>query len=433
MTDLRSIPAIAASAALIALGAEGVQATPVVITESLHIQNPDPEYGDLFGHSVAISGGYAIIGDYDDAVQGRGGTGAAYLYDVRTGAQIRQFAIDGGVADGGVGWWVGIDGDTAIIGTPVDTPNGAAYLFDVTTGAQTAALSAMDGAVGDAFGLSVDLSANTAIVGASGVDASAWNSGAAYVFDASTGEQLSKLTPSDGGRADYFGADVAIDAEIAIVGARAADAGGVSYAGSAYLFHAQTGEQIAKLTADAPEFAGYFGIDVDVQNGVAVVGAPGEGRNGAAYLFDAATGERLHRLTAPDADQGDNFGRSVALWGDVVVVAASRASSTTRVVNDGVLYLFDVTTGDFISKLVVENASGASFIGYSAAMSDGVVIAAAINAHASGDAVGAAFIFDASAAAPSPVPAPAGLALLMSALGLLGLRRRRRRAERRAG
>ena len=60
--------------------------------------------------------------------------------------------------------------------------SGSAYLFDATTGNQLAKLTASDAAPGDEFGFSVAISGNTAIVGASQDDDAGSNSGSAYLF-----------------------------------------------------------------------------------------------------------------------------------------------------------------------------------------------------------------------------------------------------------
>ncbi len=75
-----------------------------------------------------------------------------------------------------------------------------------------------DGAAGDRFGRSVAISGNTVIVGAYLDDDNGSQSGSAYLFDTTTGEQIAKLLPDDGAAGDQFGGSVAISGTTAIVG-----------------------------------------------------------------------------------------------------------------------------------------------------------------------------------------------------------------------
>ncbi len=114
-----------------------------------------------------------------------------------------------------------------------------------------------DSSGGDFFGCSVDLSGNIAIIGAYGNADEGTETGAAYLFDISTGEQLGKLVRSDIAAGDRFGFSVAISGTTAIVGSyRDDDAGNSS--GSAYLFNTETLVQ-QKIDPDDPTANKLFG------------------------------------------------------------------------------------------------------------------------------------------------------------------------------
>ncbi len=146
---------------------------------------------------------------------------------------LLDYASDATAADD-FGYSVAISGNTAIVGAhgndDVGLESGSAYLFDITTGNQLAKLTASDAAARDWFGRSVAISDNTAIVGAYGD-----GGGSAYLFDITTGNQLAKLTASDAATDDLFGYSVAISGNTAIVGACFDDDAG-DWSGSAYLF-----------------------------------------------------------------------------------------------------------------------------------------------------------------------------------------------------
>ena len=112
---------------------------------------------------------------------------------------------------------------------------GAAAYADL--GDQLAKLLPNDGAADDLFGYSVAISGATSIVGAIQDSDNCIESGSAYLFDTTTGQQIAKLLPNDGATADYFGYSVAISGTTAIVGATGDDDNG-DLSGSAYLFDA---------------------------------------------------------------------------------------------------------------------------------------------------------------------------------------------------
>jgi len=72
---------------------------------------------------------------------------------------------------------------------------------------------------GDWFGGAVGISDNVAIVGSDKNQDAGSDSGSAYLFDANSGSQLAKLTSSDATTGDRFGFSVAVSGSTAIVGA----------------------------------------------------------------------------------------------------------------------------------------------------------------------------------------------------------------------
>ncbi len=253
----------------------------------------DGAEGDWFGYAVAISGTTAIVGAHRDGDNDEL-SGYAYLFDATTGQQTAKLLPDDNAQGDWFGYSVAISGTTVIVGAHKDDDNGfssgSAYLFDTTTSQQIAKLLANDGATLDYFGYSVAVSGGTAIVGAPWDMVNDLQSGSAYLFDTTTGQQIAKLLPNDGATFDLFGISVAISAATAIVGARGDDDNSIN-SGSAYLFDTTTGQQIAKLLPDDGAAIDDFGHSVSISGTTAIVGAHWHDDNGdlsgSAYLFDA--------------------------------------------------------------------------------------------------------------------------------------------------
>ncbi|MFT5286749.1 MAG: hypothetical protein ACI8TQ_002921 [Planctomycetota bacterium] len=266
---------------------------------------------DTFGHSAAINGTVAIVGAPRNE-----DVGAAYLYDTTTGLQLAKLQASDGALNDNFGGAVAINGTTAVVGAFADDDNGSAsgsvYLFDTTTGLQVAKLLASDGTASDAFGFSVAISGTTLIVGARG-NQFGGDTGAAYLFDTTTGLEIAKLLASDGSAGDEFGNSVAISGTIAIVGAPEEDDNGGG-SGAAYLFDTTTGLQIAKLQASDGESSDSLGESVGIGGTTAIAGALFDEDNGfgtgSAYLFDA---------TQPPALAGDVASISLATGGSQIL------------------------------------------------------------------------------------------------------------------
>lgn len=244
---------------------------------------------------------------------------------------------------------VAIDSSHILIGASQTDANGfdsgSAYVFNAIDGSYERELLASDGLQLDRFGESVALAGTKAVVGAFLEDSQGDRAGAAYVFDIQTGAQLHKLVAQDAAPVDFFGT-VAATPGLALVGAPSKDDVGVD-SGSAYLFDLSTGQQIRKLLAPDGVAGDRFGVSLAVDQRFTVIGANqvdrAGGHHGAAYVFDTATGAFLRRLEPTDIASLDGFGQAISLEGDRVLVG-TRLSNTA--------YLFDITTGQQLQKFV---------------------------------------------------------------------------------
>ncbi len=292
-----------------------------------------PQANNEFGSAVAVSDSFLLVGEYLNDDKGEN-AGAAHLFDARSGKYLRKLTAKDAAEGDQFGRSVALSGHLALIGASGDDGRkGAAYLFDARTGKQLRKLTASDGAALDQFGISVALSGNLALIGADGDDN---YKGAAYLFDARSGIPLAtghavpgKLTASDGAALNLFGGSVALSGHLALIGAWGDD----DRKGAAYLFDARSGQYLRKFTAADGVALDYFGGSVALSGNLVLIGATGDTDNGdysgSAYLFDARTGVPLAtghavpgKLTASDGAAGDDFGWSVALSGNLALIGA---------------------------------------------------------------------------------------------------------------
>ena len=200
--------------------------------------DPTVTEGDNFGRSVALDGDRALVGAFNDDTQGAN-VGQAHLFDASTGALLQTFD-DPTVTFGDLfGFSVALSGGRALIGAFGDDTQGGnvgqAHLFEATTGTLLATFDDPSVTSFDQFGFTVALDENRALIGARLDDTKGDNVGQAYLFDATSGVLLAMLDDPTPTSSDKFGSSVALEGERVLIGARDDDTQGGNV-GQAHLF-----------------------------------------------------------------------------------------------------------------------------------------------------------------------------------------------------
>lgn len=280
----------------------------------------------------------AALGDEVLALCAPGYTasGAVLLFHLVDGAWVRDTAIydTPATASDRLGVSVAASGATVVMGSTIATipvmdmqPGRArVFAFDQTWSEQDALLPT-DSEGGDRFGYAVAIDGDVAVVGAPGKEMSR---GAAYVFVRAAGlwTQTAKLVAEDRQPSDLFGASVAIAGDVIVVGAYGRD----EAAGAAYVFE-KPGEawtQTQRLTAAVPTAGELFGETVAVTPGYALISGYGYervepyGPRGGAYLYGRLAGGYglLTTLRGDATVPGDYVGYAAALAGSTALLGA---------------------------------------------------------------------------------------------------------------
>ncbi|MFK7758408.1 MAG: hypothetical protein AB8C13_00500 [Phycisphaerales bacterium] len=329
----------------------------------------DAESEDSFGAAVAISGTRAIVGAPILNSFNSESLGTAYLFDTTTGQELFRFVASDASASDQFGSTVAISGSIAVVGAAGNDEggslSGSAYVFDTITGQQLFKLTASDAVAFDLFGQSVAVSGTLAIIGAAGNDDAGSSSGSAYIFDTTTGQQLLKIAAIDAAEVNQFGYSVAISGNRAVVGSIGDDDAGMN-SGSAYIFDATTGQQLLKLTATDAMESDFFGESVAISGDIAVIGAlNSEGvttNTGTAFVFDIATGEQILELTSSDGAMFDLFGTSVGISGNTIVAGAPRGDGKEGVdIGSAYVYYLGPIVDQQPESIIVDAGVFASF------------------------------------------------------------------------
>ncbi|WP_425155581.1 choice-of-anchor B family protein [Candidatus Palauibacter sp.] len=145
-------------------------------------------------------------------------------------------------------------------------------------------------------------------------------------------EEEARLSPDS--EPSGFGASVALDRNLALIGAPLTGEGG----GAAYLFRFEAGagwDRVVELGSEGGDAGRAFGSAVALAGGEALVGAAGQDRGlGAVHRFmrNADGGWQLTGMVQPDAPAPAAFGAALAVDGAVAWVGAPAAAGGNGVV-----------------------------------------------------------------------------------------------------
>jgi len=410
---------------------------------------------DFFGQSVAMNANTAVVGA-PQFVFGRPeselGPGKVWIFidvsmeqDWSSTFETKLTAQDGAAGDG-FGWALDLDGDTLVVGAPMDddagSASGSAYVIkDASISPppwsvrNEVKLTAGDAEAGDEFGVSVSVRGDTAVVGAHLNDEGGEDAGAVYIFqDISAGRNWSsvretKLLASDAADGDFFGWSVAVGVGTIVVGARhngfAGERNGAAYIYQDISIAGDWSERReTKLSGSedvSDEFSDWFGHAVAYSVGTVVVGARGEDfravNAGLAHVFQntSPAGDwtmiREQVLAAPDGATGDNFGFSLAIDVGTIVVGAPQGDDACLMdaaCDSGSAYVITDTSaaGDWGSRIQHEltaiDQAAQDFYGGAVGVGGRNIIVGAWGEGKLGPNAGAAYVY-------FPAPKPDGV------------------------
>jgi hypothetical protein len=395
MRNTAQLTAILLCASLSTVSVTASPQTDSELFETIKLTAQDGEAEEYLGYSVALHDGRALVGAFrDDELHES--AGAAYIFDIETGAQLLKLLPDSSGENHLFGSAVALRGDIALVSSVAPNPNGtgAVLIFDATSGLQLGELLPSNGETGALFGVSISMTDTHALVGSFQDNDPNNITGAAYLFELATGAQVWKLMPDDGHDIDLFGFSVALSDERAVIGAPFSDnpaAGPES--GAAYLFDTQTGAQLTKMLPSDASWGGHFGYSVALHEDVMAIGSANAER---AYIFEAETGTEKFRLLPPHPGVGDLFGFGLGVSERGVVVGAREHEHDGM--DTGAAYLYDNNTGALLKELLASDGSDIAYLGQAIAVDGSDVVMGAMGQTNGADpsvfGVGAAYVFD---------------------------------------
>ncbi len=252
------------------------------------------------------------------------------------------------------------------------------------------------------FGSSVAVDGNVAVVGAHQHPSGGGNRGQAYVFrfNGSTWAEEQILQASDEVDGAYFGNRVAVSGDVIVVGANIHSSGGFQR-GQAYVFRYSGATWVEEqiLQASDETNSAFFGNAVATDGAVVAVGAwrhPSGGfERGQAYIYrwGGASWTEEQILQASDEADSAYFGLSIGVSGNAAVVGADHHPSGGT--NRGQAYIYRFNGATWIEEEVLQasdEVNGARF-GNDVAISGAAALIGAYTHPSGGSGRGQAYVF----------------------------------------
>jgi hypothetical protein len=322
----------------------------------------DTSAGDWFGYSVAVHGDTAIIGAPKEASAGWD-SGAAYIFrrsPTGVWSQSQKIVAPDAAGLGELfGYSVDLDDGLAIVGARYDNEvasrSGAAYVFSESGGVWSfdAKLTGSDATADDSFGYKVAITPDVAVVGALWHENGNYaKAGAAYVFGLDQGAWIEEFKLAGTQANGILGSDVGVASGVIVVGAAGESAPGGNLNGGAHVLTRSLGSwsEVAVLAPSQQLQYGSFGYSVDVEGGKVVVASPQSDLQ-AVYVFEEVNGtwQEVQVLGPSNPNSGQLVGFTVDLDAGTLLAGSIGYFGGA---NDGAALVFEVTPPDTVAPTV---------------------------------------------------------------------------------
>lgn len=219
--------------------------------------------------------------------------------------------------------------------------------------------------------------------------------------------QQAKLTSSNNSGNDKFGERVAIDGNIAVVGAPNYDtSGGInSPKGAAYVFtrSGSTWTQQAMIQSNDIAVGDTFGITVAISGNTIIVGAEYEDGSsssatnyGSVYVFtgSGSSWTQQAKLGDPSPSTNDWFGsKSIAISGNTIVIGSIYSDDTATNSGTAHVYTRSGSTWTYRTQLEASDAAQSDRFGAGVQINGNTILVGAYGEGGSGNSRGAVYAF----------------------------------------
>ncbi len=306
-------------------------------SEMMHPEDPKSRDHNSLGFGVsgdvAISDGIYYVGQTGSSLN----NGSIYIYTPNGLNGLDQDEILAPIQNElgfDFGYSVAVDGDWMVVGAPHRAHlNGRAFIYKRSTNNKWTLFQTIDNSLrSEDFGSKVAISNSHILIGDRYVDE---ERGAVYAFtfetNTNTWVENSIITYNGIGPDGYFGHDLTIESDKAIIGTRNGNT--AVY----YQFENNIWEEKQVLTPDRYQTKGRFGFSVSINGNKAAIGYPGYDEKGLIeiYNLDGDTWSKIQTIHNPDDMKETFFGNDIAFDGDHLIAGHYNGEKAFLYVNEG--------------------------------------------------------------------------------------------------
>lgn len=266
---------------------------------------------------------------------------------------------------------------------------GAVFIYQRINGIWTfhQLLKAGDRASGDRFGYSVSVSGTALVVGASLADLPGKaDAGKAYAFryNGNSWVQEKVMTAVDAAAEDYFGTSVALDGNLAIIGAP-----GKEYVNQPPTRNNEGAVYIWRYASFLPDWVMDYSniwdqgignskygtsVSIDAATGMAAIGAPGHNNNKGvvAIKYRQSNPEWALTFYTNSISAAGQYGSSVSIKGNYLAVGSPYETGVGSIAGSGRAYVYKLEFGswNYHADVAVTDAQNGDMIGASVSIQD---------------------------------------------------------------
>ena len=347
------------------------------IVDGIELVPSAPAEGDEYGWSAVVDGDIIAVGApyHDDVAED---AGAVFIFE-RAGEQWIETAKllpPFGEAEGWFGRWLALDDGRLVVGAPYEdvapaaggdgiVDAGVVYIYEQIGGEwlRTATLLPESPTPGASFGWSVAIDGDRLAVAAWAETEGEELAGAVHIYRQQKGlwQIEARVAPPEPQPVHQFGRDIELEENVLIVGAPGHDNGEVDDVGAVFVYHQYNFTWNFTGTFVAPDGGegDALGSQVALSLPWFAAGAYGQDQDGwdagAVYVWRLDDYWSLHsRVVASDWALGDWFGYAPALQGDRLVVGSPhRADPDTGLYRTGAAYLFELENDQWVERGVL--------------------------------------------------------------------------------
>ena len=297
------------------------------------------------------------------------------------------------------------DSDTAI---PIGSDGTAFGYLDAPFGATEQLLFKTEEAGRTYLHSDMAIDGDRAIVGLTFEDRESYV--AVLEYDGTQWNETARLAAPEEEIGDAFGASVAIQGNVAVVGAPRSDNGSLGEnCGAVYVFRLTEGEWtlVQKLQADDLKADESFGFAVDLDGETIAVGTPWHDTDardtGSVYVYTKGESEwTLQQKIIPEkfdyrpSCYWDLFGYSLSLSDDTLAVGSPYADAPDDVYDAGLVTMYTRTEGAWSEqqKILGPNGIGADVFGESVVLEGDLLVAGGMGKGEGQNDTGEAYVFE---------------------------------------